>query len=86
MTATWEHETGTRQHLPAQYDQGHMLEFDTTKQETRAIVAADKTVMSFIQYGCVSNSEYFERFNALVKTALSCGSSIGHSHYNYNKA
>jgi hypothetical protein len=26
-TATGKHESGTRQHLPAQYDQGHMLEF-----------------------------------------------------------
>ncbi len=67
MTATWEHETGTRQHLPAQYDQGHMLEFETTKQDTRAIMAAQKAILSFTQDRYVSNSEYFERFNALAK-------------------
>ena len=48
-----------------------MLNFDPTKQETWAIVAADKAQMSFIQDGYVSNSEYIERFNALVETVLS---------------
>ncbi len=48
-------------------------------------MAAHKAIMSFIQDGYVLNSEYFERFNALVKIALSFGSSIGHSHYYYNK-
>ena len=69
-TTTGEHECGTRQHMPAQYDQGHMLNFDPTKQETRAIVAADKAILSFIQDGHVTNSEYFES-NALVEKVLS---------------
>ena len=53
--------------------------FDPTKKETQAIVAADKAILSFIQDGYVTNSEYFERFNALVETVLRYGSSIGHS-------
>lgn len=58
---------------------GLCCKFDPTKQETRAIVAADKAIMCYVQDGHVSNSQYFERFNALVDTALSYGSSIGHS-------
>jgi hypothetical protein len=61
-TATGKHESGTRQHLPAQFDQGHMLEFDPTKQWTQAIVAVDKAITRFIQDEYVSNSEYFEMF------------------------
>ena len=58
---------------------GLCCKFDPTKQETRAIVAADKAIMYYVQEAHVSNSQYFERFNALVDTALSYGSSIGHS-------
>jgi len=58
---------------------GLCCKFDPTKQETRAIVAADKAIMCYVQEWHTSNSQYFERFNALVDTALSYGSSIGHS-------
>ena len=58
---------------------GLCCKFDLTKQETRAIVAADKAIICYVQEGHVSNSQYFERFNALVDTAISYGSSIGHS-------
>ena len=53
--------------------------FDPTKQVTRAIMAADKAIMCYIQEAHVPISEYFKRFNALVDTALSYGSSIGPS-------
>ena len=42
-------------------------------------MAADKAIMCYVQEGHVSNSQYFERFNALVDMALSNGSSISHS-------
>ena len=58
---------------------GLCCKFDPTKQEVRAIVAVDKAKMCYVQEGHVSNSQYFERFNALVDTAISYGSSIGHS-------
>lgn len=58
---------------------GRCCKFDPTRQETRAIVAADKAIMCYVQEGHVTNSQYFERFNTLVDTALSYGSSIGHS-------
>lgn len=58
---------------------GLCCKFDPTKQEARAIVAADKVIICYVQEGHVSNSQYFERFNALVDTAISYGSSIGHS-------
>lgn len=58
---------------------GLCCKFDPTRQETRAIVAADKTIMCYVQEGHVTNSQYFECFNTLVDTALSYGSSIGQS-------
>lgn len=42
-------------------------------------MAADKAIICSVQDGHVSNSQYFERINALVDTALSYRSSIGHS-------
>ena len=42
-------------------------------------MAADKAIMCYVQEGHVSNSEYFERFNALVDMAISYRSSIGQS-------
>eukprot|EP00804_Cyclotella_cryptica_P007796 CCRYP_001377-RA/>CCRYP_001377-RA protein AED:0.71 eAED:0.39 QI:0/0/0/0.66/0/0/3/0/576 len=53
--------------------------FHPTKKETRAIVAADKAIMCYVQEAHVMNSQYFEHFNAMVDTALNYGSSIGHS-------
>jgi len=58
---------------------GICCKFDPTRQEARAIVAADKAIMCYVQEAHVTNSQYFEHFNALVDTALSYGSSIGHS-------
>jgi hypothetical protein len=58
---------------------GLCCKFDPTRQEVRAIVAADKAIMCYIQEGHVTNSHYFEHFNALVDTVLSYGSIIGHS-------
>eukprot|EP00804_Cyclotella_cryptica_P016582 CCRYP_020530-RA/>CCRYP_020530-RA protein AED:0.64 eAED:0.30 QI:0/-1/0/1/-1/1/1/0/420 len=59
--------------------EGLCCKFDPTKQETQAIVAADKAIMRYVQEGHVSNSQYFKRFNALVDTAISYWSSIGQS-------
>ena len=58
---------------------GLCCRFDTTKQAVRAIVGADKGIYLFTQLNGVSNDEYFEQFNALVDTAESYGSSLGHS-------
>ena len=58
---------------------GICCKFDPTRQEARAIVAADKAIMCYVQEAHVSNSQYFERFNALIDTALSYRSRIGHS-------
>jgi hypothetical protein len=58
---------------------GLCCKFDPTRQETRAIVAADKAIMCCMREGHMSNLQYFEKFNALVDMALSYRSSIGHS-------
>ena len=53
--------------------------FDATKQETRAIVGADKGIFLFTQKRGVTNDSYFEQFNALVDAAESYGSGLGYS-------
>lgn len=50
-----------------------------TKQETRTITATDKAIICYVQEGHISNSQYLERFNALVDTTLNYRSSIRHS-------
>lgn len=42
-------------------------------------MVADKAIMCYVQESHISSLEYFERFNALVDSAISYGSSIGHS-------
>jgi hypothetical protein len=58
---------------------GICRKFDSTRQGTRAIVAADKQIHVFFQRNDMTNDDYFEQFNALVDTAESYGSSLGMS-------
>ena len=58
---------------------GFCCKFDSMKQGTRAIVAADKQIYVFFQRNDMTNDDYFEQFNALVDTAASYGSSLGMS-------
>jgi hypothetical protein len=43
----------------------------------RAITTADKAIFLFYQHDGMSNTDYFEQFNAMVESAQSYGSSLG---------
>lgn len=55
---------------------GFCSKFDSTKQGTRAIVAADKQIYFFFQHNNMTNNDYFEQFNALIDMAESYRSSL----------
>ena len=58
---------------------GLCCKFDSTRQRTRVIVAADKQIYVFFQRNDMTNDNCFEQCNALVDTAESYGSSLGMS-------
>jgi hypothetical protein len=56
---------------------GLCCRFDAAKQNVRAITMADKAIMLFFQSNKMSNTVYYEEFNACVESVESYGSSIG---------